>query len=202
VLAVGIVLAAGGAVVATASSSSVDFGDISHSGLKDLGAAPTGSKLVLELGLKANVQGIQDLVKSSSNPASSSYGKWISLSTLQSKYGATSSVRNAVVGAFKPYKVTATVDVTHLRVGATISIGNAQKLFGTKCHPDRRLVRRRVLPLGESRLDTPREAHGNARPAVRCARPPAPRQSQPVVCAPARPPARDGRSPHGVSRQS
>ena len=28
--------------------------------------------------------------------------------------------------------MTATVDVTHLRVGATISIGNAQKLFGTK----------------------------------------------------------------------
>src|SRR5262249_2514922 len=46
--------------------------------------------------------------------------------------GASSSHRNAVVGAFKPYGVTATVDVTHLRVSATISTGNAEKLFGTK----------------------------------------------------------------------
>src|SRR5262249_40091804 len=44
----------------------------------------------------------------------------------------TSSVRNAVVNAFKPYGVKATVDVTHTRVSATISIGNAQKMFGTK----------------------------------------------------------------------
>ena len=71
-------------------------------------------------------------MKAASNPSSSSYGDYLSLSTLQQKYGATSSRRNAVVGAFKPYGVTATVDVTHLRVGATISIGNAQKLFGTK----------------------------------------------------------------------
>ena len=40
--------------------------------------------------------------------------------------------RNAVVGAFKNYGVTATVDVTHLRVSATISVKNAQKMFGTK----------------------------------------------------------------------
>jgi hypothetical protein len=37
-----------------------------------------------------------------------------------------------VVGAFKPYGVAASVDVTHLRVSATISIKNAQKLFGAK----------------------------------------------------------------------
>jgi subtilase family serine protease len=117
---------------AVASSASVDFGDISHKGLKDLGPASTGLKLSLELGMIANQQGIANAVKAASNPSSSSYGDYLSLSTLQSKYGATSARRNAVVGAFKPYGVTATVDVTHLRVGATISIGNAQKLFGTK----------------------------------------------------------------------
>ncbi len=79
----------------------------------------------------ANQQGIANAVKAASNPASSTYGKYLSLSGLQGKYGASSSRRNAVVGAFKPYGVTATVDVTHLRVGATISIKNAQKLFGT-----------------------------------------------------------------------
>ncbi len=80
----------------------------------------------------ANQQGIANAVKAASNPASSTYGQYLSLSSLQKKYGASSSVRNAVVGAFKPYGVSASVDVTHLRVSATISIKNAQKLFGTK----------------------------------------------------------------------
>ena len=114
------------------SSTSVDFGAISHKGLKSLGPASTGLKLVLNLGLVFNQQGVTDALKAASNPASSSYGNYLSLSTLQSEYGATSSVRNGVVGAFKPYGVKAGVDVTHERVSATISIGNAQKLFGTK----------------------------------------------------------------------
>jgi kumamolisin len=115
-----------------AGSTSVDFGAISHSGLRDLGPASTGLKLQLELGMVADQQGIEDAVKAASDPSSSSYGKYLTLSELQSKYGASSSRRNAVVGAFKPYGVTATVDVTRLRVSATITIGDAQKLFGTK----------------------------------------------------------------------
>ena len=117
---------------AVASSTKVDFGDISHKGLKNLGPASTGLKLSLELGMIADQQGIANAVKAASNPSSSTYGQYLSLSTLQKKYGASSSRRNAVVGAFKPYGVTAVVDVTHLRVGATMSIKNAQKLFGTK----------------------------------------------------------------------
>ena len=117
---------------AVASSTKVDFGDISHKGLKDLGPASTGLKLSLELGMIANQQGIANAVKAASNPSSSTYGQYLSLSTLQKKYGASSSRRNAVIGAFKPYGVSATVDVTHLRVGAMINIKNAQKLFGTK----------------------------------------------------------------------
>jgi subtilase family serine protease len=117
---------------AVASSAKVDFGAISHKGLKNLGPASTGLKLSLELGMIANQQGIANAVKAASDPSSSTYGQYLSLSTLQKKYGASSSRRNAVVGAFKPYGVTATVDVTHLRVGATMSVGKAQKLFGTK----------------------------------------------------------------------
>jgi subtilase family serine protease len=52
--------------------------------------------------------------------------------TLQSKYGASSSKRKGVVNAFKKQSVKAKVDVTQLRVTATVSIGKAQKLFGTK----------------------------------------------------------------------
>lgn len=61
---------------ALASSTSVDFGDISHKGLKNLRPASTGLKLSLELGMVANQQGIAEAVKAASNPASSTYGKY------------------------------------------------------------------------------------------------------------------------------
>ena len=110
----------------------VDYGPISHKGLKTVGAASTSLKLPLQLGFVANQSGIQNAIKRASNPASSSYGKYPSLSTLQSKYGASSSKRKAVVNAFKSNGITAKVDVTHLRVSATVSVGKAQKMFGTK----------------------------------------------------------------------
>src|SRR3954451_14180328 len=103
-------LAGGPAAVGT----SVDHGLITHKGDKTVGAASTSLKLSLQLGLIANQSGLQSAVKAASNPASSSYGKYPSLSTLASKYGASSSKRNAVVNAFKANGITATVDVTHL----------------------------------------------------------------------------------------
>jgi subtilase family serine protease len=129
-LLVGVLWAA--APAAASTSTSVDYGPISHSGLKKIGAASTSSKLTLQLGFIANQSGLQSAVKSASNPASSAYGKYPSLSTLASTYGASSSRRNGVVNAFKKQGVTATVDVTHLRATATVSIGKAQSMFGTK----------------------------------------------------------------------
>ena len=41
-------------------------------------------------------------------------------------------MRNGVKNAFKSQGITAKIDVTHLRASATISIGKAQKMFGTK----------------------------------------------------------------------
>jgi len=114
------------------AAASVDYGPISHSGYKTVGAASTSLKLPLQLGFIANQSGLQKAVKSASNPTSSSYGKYPSLSTLQSKYGASSSKRKGVVNAFKSNGVTAKVDVTHLRASATVSVGKAQKMFGTK----------------------------------------------------------------------
>jgi kumamolisin len=114
------------------SAEGVNYGPISHKGLKKAGGASTGSKLTLQIGLVANHSGIQSAAKKASNPKSSSYGKYPSLSTLQSKWGATSSVRKGVVNAFKSNGVTAKVDVTHLRATATVSIGKAQHMFGTK----------------------------------------------------------------------
>ena len=127
-------LAAALCVAAGADSAlaSVNYGPISHKGLKKAGAASTSSKLTLQIGLEANISGINSAAKKASNPRSDSYGKYPSLSTLQSKWGATSSVRNGVKNAFKSQGVTAKIDVTHLRAWATVSIGKAQKMFGTK----------------------------------------------------------------------
>src|SRR3954469_18890684 len=115
-----------------ALAASVDYGPISHKGYKTVGAASTSLKLPLQIGFIANQSGLQNAVKAASNPSSSSYGKYPSLSTLASKYGASSSKRNGVVNAFKSNGVTASVDVTHLRATATLSVSKAQKMFGTK----------------------------------------------------------------------
>src|SRR4051794_24055397 len=115
-----------------ALASSVDYGNISHKGYTTVGPASTSLKVPLQIGFVANQSGLQGAVKSASDPASSSYGAYPSLSTLASRYGASSSKRKAVVDAFKSYGITAKVDVTHLRVSATVSVGKAQKMFGTK----------------------------------------------------------------------
>jgi subtilase family serine protease len=128
VLAGALCLAAG----AESALAGVNYGPISHKGLKKAGAASTGSKLALQIGLEADISGIRSATKSASNPKSDSYGKYLSLSRLQSKFGATSSVRSGVKNAFKSQGITAKIDVTHLRASATISIGKAQKMFGTK----------------------------------------------------------------------
>ena len=128
------VAAAGGAfaLAPAVGSADVDYGPISHKGLKSAGQASTSLKLSLQVGLKVNQGNVADAVKAASDPSSSSYGKYPSLSTFQSKYGASKSKRNGVKNAFAKQNVNATVDVTHLRVAATVSIGKAQKLFGTK----------------------------------------------------------------------
>jgi kumamolisin len=115
-----------------ASAAGVDYGPISHKGLKSAGAAPTGLKLTLQLGLKADNSGVQSAVKSASNPSSSSYGRYLSLSSLVSKHGASSSVRQAVAKVFSDQGASPKVDATHLRLSVGLTIGKAQHVFGTK----------------------------------------------------------------------
>ena len=120
------------AATSPAAGASVDYGPISHKGLKTVGAASKKLELTLQLGFVANQSGLRGAVKSASDPGSGSYGAYPSLSTLQSRYGASSSKRKSVVDAFKSEGVSAKVDVTHLRATATVTVGKAQKLFGTK----------------------------------------------------------------------
>jgi kumamolisin len=127
------ILSAGALAAASPTAgASVDYGPISHKGLKTVGAASKKLDLTLQLGFVANQSGLRSAVKSASDPTSGSYGAYPSLSTLQSRYGASSSRRKSVVDAFRSEGVSAKVDVTHLRATASISVGKAQRLFGTK----------------------------------------------------------------------
>src|SRR5262245_38581631 len=81
--AAAIVATLGVALAAAPAAASVDYGPISHKGLKSAGPASTSLKLSLQVGLKVNQGNIADAVKAASNPASSSYGKYPSLSTFQ-----------------------------------------------------------------------------------------------------------------------
>jgi hypothetical protein len=58
------------------AATQVDYGPISHKGLKSAGSASTGLKLSLQVGLIANQQGIANAAKAASSPTSSSYGKY------------------------------------------------------------------------------------------------------------------------------
>src|SRR3954447_12392367 len=101
--------AAASLAIPAAAAAGVNYGPISHKGLTKVGATSTGLKLSLQIGLKANNSGLHSSVKSHSNPSSSTYGQYPSLSTLQSKFGATASVINGVVNAFKSQGITATI---------------------------------------------------------------------------------------------
>ena len=149
------------APAAGAASQKVDYGPISHKGLKKVGSASASSKLALQLGFVADQSGLQKAVKAASDPTSSSYGKYPSLSKLAGTYGASSSKRKGVVNAFKQRNVTATVDVPHLRASAGVSIGKAQQLFGTKwaVYKDSSTGARVALPVDTPKL--PKGIKGN-----------------------------------------
>lgn len=146
-------------LAAAPARASVDYGPISHKGMKSLGPASKSLKLHLQLGFVADQSGIQKAVKAGSRPGSSSYGKYPSLSTLASKYGASKSKRNGVVNAFKAQGVTAKVDVTHLRASATVSVGKAQKMFGTKWNVYKSSAGRFAMPAKTPKL--PKGIKGN-----------------------------------------
>jgi len=66
------------------TGAKVNYGPISHKGLHKVAATSTSLKLGLQIGLVANNSGVQKAAKSASNPSSSSYGKYLSLSNLAS----------------------------------------------------------------------------------------------------------------------
>ncbi|MET0685887.1 MAG: S53 family peptidase [Solirubrobacteraceae bacterium] len=150
------------AMLAAPPAGAVDYGPISHKGMKNAGAAPTGLKLKLQIGLEADNGGVKSAVKAASNPASATYGQYPTLSELKSNWGATKSVRNGVKNAFANVNVTASIDVTHLRASATVTIKKAQKLFGTKWNLYETSTPGELVALPKDQPALPKGLKGNA----------------------------------------
>ncbi len=113
------------------ASAAVDFGPISHAGLVRIGPAPNGLPLTLELGLVADNAGLRQALRAASDPASPTYGAYLTLAQLRARYGARPAVQAAVTRALQRAGIRSTVDVTGLRVTAPTTVAKAERLLGT-----------------------------------------------------------------------
>jgi len=130
IVAVG--LTAADVPAAVTGSTSINYGPLSHSGMKKVGDAPGNAPVLLQIGLVANQSGISNAAKAASDPTSATYGQYLTLSELASKYGASKSRQNDVLNELKSVGITGTVNVTALLVTASTTISKLEKLFATQ----------------------------------------------------------------------
>jgi subtilase family serine protease len=120
-----------GAPAEAAGSPRVDFGPLTHAGLRKVGAPAASTPITLQFGLVANLTGIQQAVGAASDPTSKQYGQYPTLTELASTYGAPARTQSAVLSALGSVGVKGRVDVTGLRVTAPMTIGQARLLLST-----------------------------------------------------------------------
>ena len=113
----------------TTQPTKVDFGLPSHAGLVRVGAAPGSFPVTLELGLLADQKGIATAARASSDPSSSTYGIYPTLSAFARHWGADPARRHAVIDALSAVGIRGAVDATGMRVTAPTTIGRIEKLF-------------------------------------------------------------------------
>ena len=113
-------------------SAEVDFGLPSRAGLERVGAAPRGFPVTLQLGLVADQRGIASAARAASDPSSSTYGLYPTLSEFARRLGALPARRRAVLAALRAVGVRGSVDATGLRVTAPTTIGHLERLFARR----------------------------------------------------------------------
>ena len=110
----------------------VAFGLPSRAGLNRVGVAPAGFPVTLQLGLVADQSRIASAARAASDPSSSTYGAYPTLSEFARRLGASASVRSAVLATLRAAGVRGTVDATGLRVTAPMTVGRMERLFGRR----------------------------------------------------------------------
>jgi subtilase family serine protease len=98
-----------------------------------VGAAPDGQRLQLVLPLTADDAGLAQFALAVSTPGSALYGRYQSIPTLARRFGASSSAKRRVIEFLRAHGATeAKVDGTGMLAEATMTVGLAQRVFGTR----------------------------------------------------------------------
>jgi subtilase family serine protease len=111
--------------------ATVDFGMPPRTGLERAGAAPGGFPVTLQFGLVADQKGIASAARAASDPSSSTYGQYPTLSEFDRGWGALPARRRAVLHALRAVGIRGAVDATGLRITAPTTIGRMERLFAT-----------------------------------------------------------------------
>ena len=97
-----------------------------------IGAAADTQRLQLVLPLVADDVGLERFATAVSTPGSPSYGHYASIATLARRFGAPAAERRRVIGFLKASGATdVLVNATGMLAQATLSVGLAERLFGT-----------------------------------------------------------------------
>jgi subtilase family serine protease len=115
-----------------ASPAAVAFGLPPRAGLRRIGVAPARARVTLQLGLVADQAGIARDARAGSDPSSPGYGRYPTLSELVRSRGAPAARQRPVLAALRAVGVRAAVDAIALRVIAPMTIGQMERLFGTR----------------------------------------------------------------------
>jgi subtilase family serine protease len=122
-----------------------------------IGAAPAAQKLRLVLPLKADSAGLRRLAQAITDPSSAQYGQYESLARLEARFGAPAGERSRVVGYLRSHGASEVkIDATGLFADATMTVGIAQRLFGTRLSRFRTAsAAQYVSPASDARVPSP-----------------------------------------------
>ena len=98
-----------------------------------LGSAPASGAVSLALPLRADLSGLERYATAVTTPGSPLYGHYQPIAALARRFGAPAAERSRVVSYLRRAGATAvSVDVTGLFADATMRVGAAQRMFGTR----------------------------------------------------------------------
>jgi len=119
------------AMAAGAGAAGIGASGAARSGAARVGSAAAGATVSLALPLKADESGLERFATAVSTPGSAQYGQYESIGNLARRFGASAAERSQVVSFLRRSGATGVkIDVTGLFADATLTVSDAQRLFG------------------------------------------------------------------------
>jgi kumamolisin len=115
---------------APALDVTVDWGDLDLSQMVEVGDADPATAMTFYVGMVTDVDGLTAFARAVSDPASSSYGGYLSVAEVADRFGASSATQAAVVQHFAGMGIAATVDPTGVYATVTMTLAAAEATFG------------------------------------------------------------------------